>query len=130
MAFSNTDRAVAQTGTALSSSIVTSLQTDAEDDIRAELQVNGLDINPSPTPLLLQQASMHWTCRNILNRHKHDGTLPNMLVLGGATAQVTIDQSISYHDQKGRVALDRYVGDQTTNDEGEADSLVTTTGED
>ena len=132
MAYSDISRAVAQTGTALVDPILQSMQDNAEDDIRAELEANGLAIDPTPVPLYLRQASFHWTCRNIYINHKHTGVNPSMKVVGSITVQVTIDQSITFHDLKGREALDRYIASQSASDEDSSDDdlLVMTTGED
>lgn len=117
------NRAKSLTGTAYTDPILNDLADDAEDDIKAELEVNLLDTNPTPVPELLKIVAKNWLCRNIRRKQKHDGTAPNSYNSGSQGISVTIDQTISDYDQKGRLALDQYIADQS-DDEDSEDCLV------
>ena len=109
----------------------------AEQDIQAELDLNGLSTNPVNTPGsgvgMLAIAAQNWLCRNIRIEQKHDGTFPNSLSVGSDKQDITIDVSIKYYDEKGRFALDQYIKAHTgaaEDDSGEVTGLLALCGED
>jgi hypothetical protein len=89
--------------------------------------MNGLDTNPSDTAGsgvgMLKTAAQNWLCRNIRIEQKHDGTFPNSLVVGVDRQDVTIDASIKYYDDKGRLSLDKYINSKTGTDDDDTDEL-------
>ena len=108
-----------------------------ESEIKAELDNNGLDTNPTDTPGagvgMLKQAAQRWLCRNIRVLQKHDGTIPNAISTGPVREEYSIDKSIAYYDQKGREFLDKYILAHTGTevDEGnEFAGLIALAGED
>ncbi len=122
-----TATALIETG-CLNSYDLATLAARAESDIIAELDMNGLDTNPLDTVGsgvgMLKTAAQNWLCRNIRIEQKHDGTFPNSLSVGVDRQDVTIDASIKYYDDKGRLSLDKYINSKTGTDDDDTDELT------
>ena len=98
---------------------ITALGTPIEQFIQNELDMNGLAINP-PLPGatgyvtgsgsgMLIEVSQHWLCREIRIQQKHDGTFPDSIKEGTMGLTLSINESIKFYDDKGRLALDKYI---------------------
>jgi hypothetical protein len=115
---------------------LTTIGGKVEAEIKAELDVNGLDTNPQNVSQsgvgLLVTAAQAWLCRDIRILQKHDQTIPNAIHEGTLGIDVTIDASIKFYADKGREALDKYIAAMTgTNedDTGEIAGLLALAGE-
>lgn len=118
-------RAKMQTATILDDMTISSLLDDAEDEMRAELDGYGLELDESSSDLRV--CARNWLCRNIYRRHKHDGTMPNSLNVGNRSESATIDATIQEFDVKGRDALDRFLSNSMNGDASD-DCLFMLTG--
>ena len=141
--WTNPELAQSQTNCTYDIPTITLWAAFIEQTIQNELDANGLPVNP-PLPGMpgyivgsgsgqLIEVAQHWICRDIRVQQKHDGTIPNDLKEGTMGVSVTIDTSITFYDDKGRDALNKYilsqVGDEE-NDDSQYAGLLALAGED
>ncbi len=98
----------ARTGTKMTDEQIAEHIAQAELEVDAALEYNGLEV-PSIVPKSLQLASLYWSCRNVLQAMKHRGDQPNSFSVEGVSVSVNIDQTIADYDAKGLDTLCVYL---------------------
>ena len=142
--WANPQLAKNQTGCTYDIPTITQWALFVEATIQNELALNVL--NPTP-PLpgatdygisetgsgLLIEVAQNWTDRDIRIQQKHDGTFPDSLGEGTQKVNISINESITFYDTKGRAALDRYIRANTgseENDQNQYAGFLALAGED
>jgi hypothetical protein len=106
--YSSSSDIVNLTGTDLDTATVEALIAEADREIDAILDREGLSV-PSPTPDLVKLASQYLASALVLRRSRADGSHPDSARIGDYGEQTRIGDVIAEFESRGREALREYI---------------------